>query len=197
MLLISLLFWTAAGAVAGPVGVRDVSATQPIPPPIGDDVQPLPPPQHPPLHGIPELPSVLSVTAPASASSGGNTITFTPRPSPTASMSTPRDLACTSTLEINLLTHILIVNVTKTIHPSTFVSTRYFDCHGCPNLAIHNIGGLGPVVQFVMTVTDTASPATVTDYRCSRSSAASVLETAVPPTTQSPSPPPALPTPRN
>ncbi|CAK7240424.1 MAG: hypothetical protein STHCBS139747_001865 [Sporothrix thermara] len=63
--------------------------------------------------------------------------------------------------------------MTKTIHTSTVVSTELFDCHGCCNLAVYNIGGLGPAVPCVTTVTDTVSPATVTTYLCSVSSSPS------------------------
>ncbi|CAK7217631.1 hypothetical protein SBRCBS47491_003224 [Sporothrix bragantina] len=198
MLFVHLLCLAATGVIAGPVGVRDEASTRPIPPPIGDDGQPLPPPHHPP-HGMLPLPlpgSGLSLSSVASpTSTGSNLITFTP-PNPTASVSKPQISDCTTTFNLNLLTNLHLVNVTSTVHPSTVTFTRLFNCHGCPNLVIHNIGGLGPVVQFVSTVTDSVSPTTVTEYVCSRTPA-SVLETAVSPTTQSPSPPPALPTPRN
>ncbi|CAK7204702.1 hypothetical protein SEUCBS139899_007461 [Sporothrix eucalyptigena] len=178
MLLVHLLCWATATVLA-------------IPPPVGSDgsttaASRLP---HPP-HGMLPLPAGVS-----SSSSTARTGAITLSPAPTTSVQLPHFQECTTTLKLDLLQDIHLGNHTKTVHTTTVTSTKLYDCHGCRFLEIQNIGGVGPVLHFTTTVTDTATPAVETDYVCSKSSSNSALETAVPPTTQSPSPPPALPTP--
>lgn len=190
MLLVHLLGWAAVGVLAIPVA--------PTPPPLdasGSDGNGQYYTLHP--HGnIPgALPLPLPPTATAMAGSGDRELDAS-KPPPTATTESPHDSECTETVSLFAFSggHILRGPV-KTVWASTVFTTMHYDCHGCKYLATEKYGGHGPVVHFTTTVTESVVPQTMTKYACNKESLA--MATAVRPTTQSPSPPPALPTPKN
>ncbi|CZR63489.1 uncharacterized protein PAC_13386 [Phialocephala subalpina] len=58
----------------------------------------------------------------------------------------------------------MVLGPTKTVHPLIVTSTVSVQCGGC-QLLTSNIGGLGPAVSFLATITNTA-PATTTTWVC-------------------------------
>ncbi|OAA67935.1 hypothetical protein SPI_00130 [Niveomyces insectorum RCEF 264] len=186
MHLVAFVAWVAMGALASPLANN---AWPGEPPPARGAVN------------AEKNPDTASTSAP-SAGSTSSAASSTAAPSLTFSSSkaaTPRPPGpdCTSTLHfLNPLaggktTH----GPVKTVWASTVTTTEHRDCAGCRFLSIDSVhaGGHGPVVVFTTTTTlDAATPSTAVAYACRKTPS---VQTNGPPSTLSPSPPPALPTP--